>query len=87
MKNILIKLFQNRIIRVDYREYKVLRYYNDFYFSNFIGKGSHIINNPENPPNLKINWVDFQFRLNNIKIINKTLVKRFNFCTLSLRFK
>ncbi len=44
MKNILIKLFQNRIIRVDYREYKVLRYYNDFYFSNFIGKGKRIIN-------------------------------------------
>lgn len=50
-------------------------------------KQSHIINNPENPPNLKINWVDFQFRLNNIKIINMTLVKRFNSCTLSLRFK
>lgn len=44
MKNILIKLFQNRIIRVDYREYKVLRYYNDFYFSNFIGKGKLITN-------------------------------------------
>lgn len=39
MKNILIKLFKNKIIIVDYREYKVLRYYNDFYFSNFIGKG------------------------------------------------
>jgi len=44
MKNILIKLFQNRIIRVDYREYKVLRYYNDFYFSNFIGKGNGLTN-------------------------------------------
>ena len=43
MKNILIKLFQNRIIRVDYKEYKVLRYYNNFYFSNFIGKGKRII--------------------------------------------
>lgn len=43
MKNILIKLFQNRIIRVDYKEYKVLRYYNNFYFSNFIDKGKHII--------------------------------------------
>lgn len=44
MKNILIKLFQNRIIRVDYKEYKVLRYYNNFYFSNFIDKGKHTIN-------------------------------------------
>lgn len=39
MKNILIKLFKNKIIIVYYREYKVLRYYNDFYFSDFIGKG------------------------------------------------
>ncbi|PTF28045.1 hypothetical protein BUY19_02660, partial [Staphylococcus cohnii] len=53
MKNILIKLFQNRIIRVDYREYKVLRYYNDFYFSNFIGKGKRIINDAVFQPLLK----------------------------------
>ncbi len=30
MKIILMKLFQNRIIRVDYRENKVLSHYNDF---------------------------------------------------------
>lgn len=29
MKNILMKLFKNRIIRVDYRKDKVLSYYND----------------------------------------------------------
>lgn len=29
MKNILMKLFKNRIIRVDYRKDKVLIHYND----------------------------------------------------------
>ncbi len=33
MKNLLMKLFQNRFIRVDYREDKVLGRYNDFFFS------------------------------------------------------